>query len=414
MKNMQNYEYWVRVTLAYLNSIQGAVFMLSLLIACFIMAYQVAVGFQTVGRFVVLITYMAQLQAPLNFFGTFYRTIQNNLISAERMLELFREQPLVTDREGAETLDSCTGEIEFRDVNFSYDGRRDALDNLSFRCPAGTTTALVGESGGGKSTVMRMLFRYYNPTSGSILVDGRDVQDIRIDSLRKFIGVVPQDCNMFNESIMYNLKYANQGASEEDVYAACKAASIHDRIVEFPDGYNTVVGERGVRLSGGERQRVAIARTILKNPRITLLDEATAALDTETEEKIQQSFDTLAQGRTMLIIAHRLSTIVSADQIVVLNKGTVVERGTHDELISLGGKYASMWRKQSRAQKAREEAKLLRDRARKRLEDAEVDSASVTEDEAESAQNRASRTSRHGPSDSTGTGRWAGKPPGHP
>ncbi|KAK8129313.1 hypothetical protein PG999_001693 [Apiospora kogelbergensis] len=415
---MQGFEYWVRVTLAYLNSAQGAVFTFALLIACFIEAYRVAAGFQSVGQFVTLITYMAQLQGPLNFFGTFYRTIQNNLISAERMLELFREQPLVDDREGAEPLTSCEGEIEFRDVNFSYDERRNALSDLSFHCAPGTTTALVGESGGGKSTIMRMLFRYYNPTSGSILVDGRDVQDLTIDSLRQYIGIVPQDCNMFNESLMYNLRYANQNATDEEVFAACRAASIHDRIMDFPDGYGTVVGERGVKLSGGERQRVAIARTILKNPRITLLDEATAALDTETEEKIQHSFATLAKGRTMLIIAHRLSTIVNADQILVLKNGTVVERGTHEELIGRDGRYASMWRKQSRAQKAREEAEQLRDKARQKLKEAEVDSASVTEDEAESSPtNTAARTTSKGPSglshdyDATGGG---GKPPGHP
>ena len=389
IKVMQTFEYWVQVTLAYMNTVQGALFMLALLCACFIEAYQVANGDQTVGRFVILITYMAQLQAPLNFFGTFYRTIQNNLINAERMLELFKEQPLVTDSEEAEDMATCDGDIIFDDVTFSYDGKRKAVSNLSFHCPAGTTTALVGESGGGKSTVMRLLFRYYNPSSGSILVDNRSVQDVTINSLRSFIGVVPQDCNMFNESIMYNLKYANQSASEQEIEDACRAASIHDRILAFPDGYDTKVGERGVRLSGGERQRVAIARTLLKNPSITLLDEATASLDTETEEKIQQSFSSLAEGRTMLIIAHRLSTIVNADQILVLNNGTVVEHGTHDELMSRpGGKYASMWRKQSRAQKAKEEAEQLRDRARRKVEEAEADSASVSEDEVEAAKAR--------------------------
>ncbi|KAK8006154.1 hypothetical protein PG991_012451 [Apiospora marii] len=409
---MQGFEYWVRCTLAYLNSAQGAVFTFALLIACFIEAYRVAAGFQSVGQFVVLITYMAQLQGPLNFFGTFYRTIQNNLISAERMLELFREQPLVDDREGAEPLTSCTGEIEFRDVNFSYDERRNALSDLSFHCAPGTTTALVGESGGGKSTIMRMLFRYYNPTSGSILVDGHDVQDITIDSLRQYIGIVPQDCNMFNESLLYNLRYANQNATDEEVFAACRAASIHDRIMDFPDGYGTVVGERGVKLSGGERQRVAIARTILKNPRITLLDEATAALDTDTEEKIQHSFATLAKGRTMLIIAHRLSTIVNADQILVLKNGTVVERGTHEELIAREGRYASMWRKQSRAQKAREEAEQLRDKARQKLKEAEVDSASVTEDEADSSPG--GKKSQDNLRRAGGGGGGSRKPPGHP
>jgi ATP-binding cassette, subfamily B, vacuolar membrane transporter HMT1/ACLQ len=388
IKLMQSFEYWVEVTLAYMNTVQGALFMIALLLASFIEAFEVARGDQTVGKFVQLITYMAQLQAPLNFFGTFYRAIQTNLINAERMLELFKEQPHVTDREGAAELKDCSGDIIFDNVSFSYDKRRPALDRLSFHCPPGSTTALVGESGGGKSTVMRLIFRYYNPDTGSIRVDGQNVQDITIDSLRQFIGVVPQDCNMFNESIMYNLRYANQDATDEEIYDACRAASIHERIMEFPSGYETKVGERGVRLSGGERQRVAIARTILKNPRITMLDEATAALDTETEEKIQESFHTLAEGRTMLIIAHRLSTIVGADQILVLNHGTVVERGTHDELIRAGGKYASMWRKQSRAQRAAAEAAELHTRARKALEDAEADSASVSEEEIEHSRKR--------------------------
>jgi ABC-type transport system involved in Fe-S cluster assembly fused permease/ATPase subunit len=388
IKTMQGFEFWVDVTLSLMNTVQGALFMVALLVASFIEAFEVTQGAQKVGDFVQLITYMAQLQGPLNFFGTFYRAIQSNLINAERMLELFKEQPHVVDREGAENMEECAGEIIFDNVVFSYDKRRPALDHLTFRCPPGTTTALVGESGGGKSTVMRLLFRYYNPESGQIKIDGKDVQDITLDSLRRFIGVVPQDCNMFNESLMYNLRYANQTASDEDIYDACRAASIHDRIMEFPDGYDTKVGERGVRLSGGERQRVAIARTILKNPRITLLDEATAALDTETEEKIQKSFETLAEGRTMLIIAHRLSTIVNADQILVLNHGTIVESGTHDELIAAGGKYASMWRRQSRAQKAAAEAAELRIRAKKALEDAEVDSTSVSEDEIENAKSR--------------------------
>jgi ATP-binding cassette, subfamily B, vacuolar membrane transporter HMT1/ACLQ len=388
IKAMQSFEYWVEVTLAYMNTVQGALFMVALLVASFIEAFEVAQGDQTVGSFVLLITYMAQLQGPLNFFGTFYRAIQTNLINAERMLELFKEQPHVIDREGAETLEDCEGEIVFDNVSFSYDKRRPALNQLSFCCQPGSTTALVGESGGGKSTVSRLLFRYYNPDSGQIRVDGRNVQDITIDSLRRYIGVVPQDCNMFNESIMYNLRYANQDATDEQIFDACKAASIHERIMEFPNGYDTKVGERGVRLSGGERQRVAIARTFLKNPRITMLDEATAALDTETEEKIQESFNSLSEGRTMLIIAHRLSTIVNADQILVLSHGTVVERGTHQELIRQGGKYASMWRKQSRAQRAAAEAAELHTRARKAMEEAEADSASVSEDEFDQSRKR--------------------------
>lgn len=446
IKVMQGFEYWVDITLAYMNTIQGALFMIALLVACFIEAFRVAQGFSTVGNFIILITYMAQLQAPLNFFGTFYRAIQNNLINAERMLELFKEQPIVVDNPNAEDLKDCAGDIEFDNVTFGYEKERAALNSLSFRCAPGTTTALVGESGGGKTTVMRLVFRYYNPDSGAIRVDGKNVSDITMDSLRRQIGVVPQDCNMFNESIMYNLRYANQDASEEDIFDACKAASIHDRIMSFTDGYNTKVGERGVKLSGGERQRIAIARTILKNPKITLLDEATAALDTETEERIQQALKTLAVDRTLLIIAHRLSTIVEADQILVLSGGTVIERGTHAELIEMGGKYASMWRKQSRAQKAAAEAEELRIRAKKALEAAEVDSANVSEDEVERAHVRRSnglakksimnhkrvnwsqsslakgwtmdhdKDDEHGPASGnpSGSGNNGGKPPGHP
>jgi ATP-binding cassette, subfamily B, vacuolar membrane transporter HMT1/ACLQ len=378
---MQRYAYWLEVTLGLMNTAQGFVFMLGLMVACFIEAYQVAQGFQTVGKFSLLIFYMAQLQAPLNFFGTFYRAIQTSLINAERMLELFKEQPTVVDGPDVHELEECNGDIIFDDVSFAYDKRKPALNNLSFRCKPGTTTALVGESGGGKTTCFRMLFRYYNPTSGRILIDGQDVQDLTIDSFRRHVGVVPQDCNMFNESIMYNLRYADQSATDEQIYDACRAASIHDRILQFPDGYETKVGERGVRLSGGERQRVAIARTILKNPKIILLDEATAALDTETEEKIQAAFGSISTGRTTIVIAHRLSTITEADQILVLSEGALVEEGTHLELIDKGGKYASMWRKQIRAQKAAVAAEELRQRAQEALEAAEFDSTSHSEDD---------------------------------
>ena len=257
----------------------------------------------------------------------------------------------------------CEGDIRFSDVHFAYDARKPALKGLDFRCIPGTTTALVGESGGGKSTVFRLLFRFYKSESGTIQVDGNDVEDVTIDSLRQHIGVVPQDTVLFNETLMYNLKYANPSATEEDIYEACKAASIHEKILSFPDGYNTKVGERGLRLSGGEKQRVAIARTIIKNPRIILLDEATAALDTETEEHIQEALTTLSQGRTMLVIAHRLSTITMADQILVLHEGQVAERGSHEELLAMKGRYASMWKKQVRAQRAAEEAKVLKDKA---------------------------------------------------
>ncbi|KAJ5601895.1 hypothetical protein N7510_011429 [Penicillium lagena] len=381
VSDYQKAEYHVLFSLTLLNTCQNTVFMFGLLITCFIAAYQVSMGQQPVGRFVALLTYMAQLQGPLNFFGTFYRSIQSALINAERMLELFREQPSVVDNPHAVPLAVCKGEIDFDDVQFSYDARKTALNGLGFQCKPGTTTALVGESGGGKSTVFRLLFRFYNPEKGCIRIDGHDVQDLTIDSVRKHIGVVPQDTVLFNETLMYNLKYANPDATDEDVYEACRAASIHDKILTFPDGYSTKVGERGLRLSGGEKQRVAIARTILKNPRIILLDEATAALDTETEEQIQKALASLAHGRTMLVIAHRLSTITTADRILVLHGGRVVESGTHEELLALKGSYSGMWRKQIRAQKAAQEAQVLQDRANGVLNGPSDDSSSQSDED---------------------------------
>ncbi|KAJ5232224.1 ABC transporter integral membrane type 1 [Penicillium chermesinum] len=379
--DFQKAEYHVLFSLTLLNTCQNTVFMLGLLLTCFICAYQVSIGQRDVAQFVGLLTYMAQLQGPLNFFGTFYRSIQSALINAERMLELFREQPTVVDNPRAAPLAVCKGDIRFQDVEFSYDSRKPALNGLSFHCQPGTTTALVGESGGGKSTVFRLLFRFYNAEKGRLTVDGHDVQDLTIDSVRKHIGVVPQDTVLFNETLMYNLKYANQNASDEEVYEACRAASIHDKILAFPDGYNTKVGERGLRLSGGEKQRVAIARTIIKNPRIILLDEATAALDTDTEEHIQHALSTLSHGRTMLVIAHRLSTITTADRILVLHNGQVAEEGTHESLLAMKGRYASMWRKQIRAQKAAAEAQVLQDRAERIRNATNSDDSSSQSDE---------------------------------
>lgn len=328
------------------------------------------------------------------------------MINSERMLELFKERPTVVDGPTAEDLPSCQGEIRFDGVKFAYDPRRPALDGLSFTCAPGTTTALVGESGGGKSTVFRLLFRFYNLDGGSIQVDGHDVKEITIDSLRRHIGVVPQDTVLFNEDIMYNLKYANPDATDEEVYAACRAASIHEKILDFPDGYYSRVGERGLKLSGGEKQRVAIARTILKNPRIILLDEATAALDTETEQHIQLALDKLSQGRTTLVIAHRLSTITTADQILVLNKGKVVESGTHEQLLAIKGRYNSMWRKQIKVQQLSDKAERLRNEVRGE------DSASQSEDERNAA-NQRGRASGALMIDSQ-DGESAELPPGHP
>lgn len=391
----QNVEAKVVISLNILNVSQNLVFMTGLLVTCFISAYQVASRQRSVGDFTSLLFYMAQLQQPLNFFATFYRSIQSAMINSERMLELFREQPSVVDEASATDISSCQGGIRFADVEFAYDSRKQALKGVSFSCQPGTTTALVGESGGGKSTIFRLLFRFYNTGSGSIQIDGHDVRDLTIDSVRRNMGVVPQDTVLFNESIMYNLKYARPEASDEEVHEACTAASIHDRIVSFPDGYNTRVGERGLKLSGGEKQRIAIARAILKDPRIILLDEATAALDTETEQNIQEALEKLSHGRTTIVIAHRLSTITTADQIIVLHAGSVAERGTHQELLEQKGRYASMWRRQIQAQKAaadtiiltdRAEAKILHDRAKVlKQEVLSSDSASQSDEERGSA-----------------------------
>lgn len=413
----QKAEYKVLFSLNLMNISQNMVFMLGLLVTCFIAAYQVTTGQMNVGKFVTLIQYMGQLQSPLNFFGTFYRMIQSAMINSERMLELFKEQPTVVDKEGAEELRSCKGDLRFNDVHFSYDNRKAALTGLDFHCAPGTTTAFVGESGGGKSTVFRLLYRFYNTMSGSVQVDGHNVEDLTIDSVRRHIGVVPQDTVLFNESLMYNLKYANPEATDEQVYDACRAASIHDKILTFPDKYETKVGERGLRLSGGEKQRVAIARTILKNPRIIMLDEATAALDTETEQHIQEAFTTLAHGRTMLIIAHRLSTITHADQILVLHRGKVAERGTHEELLEKNGHYSAMWRKQIRAQRAAEQAKILKDKAdrlRRESKDGDINLDTSDGSSSHSSSSSSSDDERQEKSRQTKDYVTNKKPPGHP
>lgn len=303
IKNFQDAEAQVTWSISSMNMYQSLVFMTGMLAAVMLGAYQVTQGQREVGDFVALITYLAQLQGPLNFFGTFYRTVQQAMISGERLLELFKQRPTVVDLPGVQPLTSCNGHVEFSKVKFAYDQRKPALRNLTFDCRPGTTTALVGESGGGKSTLFRLLYRYFDCQAGNIRVDGKDVKSVTIDSIRRFIGVVPQDTILFNETLMYNLRYANQNATDEEIMAACQAASIHEKIMSFPDKYYTKVGERGLRLSGGEKQRVAIARTLLKNPKIIMLDEATSALDSHTEQQIQSRLASIGRGRTMLIIA---------------------------------------------------------------------------------------------------------------
>ncbi|KAH7268664.1 hypothetical protein B0J15DRAFT_419120 [Fusarium solani] len=345
-----------------LNLTQSSIFTLGTALLVAVSAYKISIGEQTVGEFVSLINYFVQLQGPLNFFGTYYTMLQNNLIEAERLLDIFKETSGVVEKEDAIKMPSPRGEVAFNNVKFSYQSNKGepVINDISFTVAPGTKTAIVGESGSGKSTCLKLLFRFYDVSDGSITIDGHDLRDVTLDSLRKNIGVVPQDTVLFNATIMYNLLYASPHASETDVFAACKAANIHDRILGFPDGYETKVGERGLKLSGGERQRIAIARAILKDARILLLDEATASLDSHTERQIQDALERVTAGRTTITIAHRLSTITTSDQIVVLHKGVIVERGTHNELLALQGRYHAMWEKQTTIEK-REKEKLDRE-----------------------------------------------------
>ncbi|CAG8586657.1 7270_t:CDS:10, partial [Funneliformis mosseae] len=342
-------DYKVSASLNMLNLSQNLVITVGLLAGCLLCAWKVTIGDFGVGDFILFITYINQLYGPLNWFGTYYRMIQQNFIDMEKMLSLFKEQQSVQDIPGAKDLKVTEGSVIFDNVDFSYDPRNSALKDISFEIPKGKTVALVGPSGGGKSTILRLLFRFYDVGSGKILIDGQDIRLVKQESLRRSIGVVPQDTVLFNETIYYNIHYGNVNASDEEVYKAAKAAQIHDRIINFPDGYETRVGERGLRLSGGEKQRVAIARTMLKDPPIILLDEATSALDTTTERQIQYALSNMTKDRTTLVIAHRLSTIINADLILCIKDGKVVEQGTHDELIrNEEGVYFEMWQKQLR------------------------------------------------------------------
>lgn len=348
----QKADYVNSVSLNVLNLAQNAVITGGLLAGSLLFAYEVSKGNLTPGDFVTFNVYMMQLYTPLHFFGTYYRMIQQNFIDMEKMFDLFEVEESVKDVEGAADLFVSDGHVKFDNVTFSYDNRQTALNGISFTIPKGASVALVGPSGGGKSTILRLLFRFYDPDSGCISIDGQDISKVKQSSLRKNIGVVPQDTVLFNDTILYNIRYGDINASDEDVYRAAKAAQIHDKIMSFPDGYETKVGERGLRLSGGEKQRVAIARTILKNPPIILLDEATSALDTTTERHIQVALGEMTKGRTTLAIAHRLSTIVNSDLILVVKDGKVVESGSHDELIQRAlsneneGIYYEMWHKQ--------------------------------------------------------------------
>ncbi len=340
-------------SLAFLNFGQAVLITGGLVGVMIMAAIGVADGALTVGDFVMVNAYMIQITMPLNFLGTVYREIRQALIDMGEMFGLLEQPAEVQDRPGAGALQVAGGRIELTDVTFGYDAARPILKGISLVVPAGRTVAIVGSSGSGKSTIGRLLFRFYDVGGGSFTIDGQDLRDVTQDSLHARIGVVPQDTVLFNDTIRYNIAYGRPGAEFAEIEAAAKAAKIDDFIRSLPDGYETTVGERGLKLSGGEKQRVGIARTLLKNPPILLLDEATSALDTETEQEIQTELKGLGQGRTVLVIAHRLSTIADADQIVVLENGVIVERGTHDALLAAQGRYASLWyRQESEAEAA--------------------------------------------------------------
>lgn len=346
----QGLEWKSSASLVLLNQTQNLVIGGGLLAGSLLCAYFVSEQKLQVGDFVLFGTYIIQLYMPLNWFGTYYRMIQTNFIDMENMFDLLKEETEVKDLPGAGPLRFHRGQIEFENVHFSYADGRETLQDVSFTVTPGQTLALVGPSGAGKSTILRLLFRFYDISSGCIRIDGQDISQVTQISLRSHIGVVPQDTVLFNDTIANNIRYGRITAGNDEVEAAAKAAGIHEAILAFPEGYETQVGERGLKLSGGEKQRVAIARTILKGPDIILLDEATSALDTSNERAIQSSLAKVCANRTTIVVAHRLSTVVNADQILVIKDGYIVERGRHEALLSRGGMYADMWRLQQQGQ----------------------------------------------------------------
>ena len=357
----------VLTSLAFLNFGQTAIFTIGLTICMLMSGIEVSKGNQTIGDFVLVNALLMQLSIPLNFFGFIYREISQGMIDLRSLFSVLKIEPEIKDKKNAIEMSFEKTDIEFKNVSFSYDNKRNVLNKINFKIPSGSSLAIVGPTGSGKSTISRLLFRFYDVSSGSILVNGKDVRDITQVSLRKNIGVVPQDTVLFNDTIYYNLSYGKINADEKEIWEVARRAKLSELIKTLPDGMSTVVGERGLKLSGGEKQRVAIARTLLKNPPILILDEATSSLDTLTEKEIKVSLNNLAKKRTSIIIAHRLSTIVDADKILVFEKGKIIEQGTHIQLLKKKGLYADMWNTQQTIEKAEETLQNIKPEYKKLL-----------------------------------------------